>query len=309
MARTYPLDIPNLSGKLAVVTGASDGIGLVIATRLAQAGAEVIMPVRSRTKGDRAVERITAAAPGATVSTRTLDLSSLATVRALVAELIAEGRPIHILINNAGVMTPPTRQLTVDGFELQWGSNHLGHFALTTGLLPLLQAGNARVTQQTSVAARGGKILWDDLDAAKEYNAMAAYSSSKIATGLFARELAARSRAGGWGITSNYSHPGISPTNLLRAQPGIGRTTQPFNRTVIGWLSRMGVVGTPESAALPALMAATSPTAKADEFYGPKRIVGGGPARIANWGPLESMDEARRVWDVSEQLVTDRVRP
>lgn len=303
MPRNDDLTIPDLTGRLAVVTGASDGIGAVIATRLARAGAEVIMPVRSQQKGDAAAKRIRDAVTGARVSTRPLDLSSLESVAALAAQLQTEGRPIHILVNNAGVMHPPQRQETKDGFELQLGTNHLGHFALTLGILPLLRAGHARVTHQTSVAARSGAIHFDDLDAERDYDVMKAYSASKIAVGLFARELDARSRDGGWGISSNLSHPGVSPTNLLAAQPGMGRHTVSVERRIIGFLSRVGVAGTPQTAALPALMAATSPDAAGDQFFGPRRVIAGPPAQRALWKPLQDMAAAQRIWDESERLV------
>jgi NAD(P)-dependent dehydrogenase (short-subunit alcohol dehydrogenase family) len=194
MPRTPEIPLPDLTGRLAVVTGASDGIGHVVARRLAGAGAEVVLPVRSPEKGERAAQRIRDAVAGAVVSTRPLDLSSLASVAGLVDGLVSEGRPVHLLVNNAGVMRPPERQETVDGFELQMGTNHLGHVALTLGLLPLLREGRARVVHQTSVAARSGRVDLDDLDARRSYDVMAAYSASKIAVGLFARELDRRSR-------------------------------------------------------------------------------------------------------------------
>ena len=304
MAPTFDITIPDLTGKLAVVTGASDGIGQVIATQLARAGAEVIMPVRSSAKGESARARIRSQVPNAKVTTRALDLSSLDSVAALADELNAEGRAIHILINNAGVMTPPDRQVTKDGFELQLGTNHLGHFALTTGLLPLLSAGGARVTHQTSVAARSGEINWADLNWENDYDVMKAYSQSKIAAALFARELDARSRADGWGISSNMSHPGISPTNLLAAQPAMGRQRETGGRRLIRILSRLGVTGTVASAALPALMAATDPASRGDQFYGPKRTLGGPPVLQKQlWSPMQSMDDARRLWEESERLV------
>ncbi|GAA1645070.1 SDR family oxidoreductase [Actinoplanes couchii] len=185
--------VQNLAGRLAVVTGASDGVGLIVATRLAAAGAEVILPVRNRRKGDAALARIRREHPRAVVSLRDLDLSSLASVTALAATLTGEDRPVHLLINNAGVMTPPQRQTTADGFELQFGSNHLGHFALVGQLLPLLRAGHARVTSQLSVAANGGSINWDDLNWERSYDGRHAYSQSKIAFGLFGLELQRRS--------------------------------------------------------------------------------------------------------------------
>lgn len=306
MTRYHDIQIADLSGQLAVVTGASDGIGRVIASRLARAGADVVMPVRNPSKGESAAAGVRAQAPGARVSTRALDLSSLNSVAELVNTLTAEGRPINLLINNAGVMTPPDRQDTEDGFELQWGTNHLGHFALTLGLLPLLREGRARVTHQTSIAARSGKINWADLNWDNDYDGMRAYTQSKIAVGLFARELDARSRDADWGVTSNLSHPGVSPTNLLAAQPAMGRSTQTGGRRVISLLSRAGITGTVASAALPALMAATDPTSRGDQFYGPKRTIGGGPARQKAWSPLQNLDDARRIWDTSADLVGAR---
>ncbi|MGI5440319.1 SDR family oxidoreductase [Streptomyces shenzhenensis] len=306
MTRTIDIAIPGLSGTLAVITGASDGIGLVIAARLAEAGTEVIMPVRNPAKGEKAADHIRSRVPGAQVSTRALDLASLDSVAALAEQLVGEGRPINILINNAGVMTPPSRQVTKDGFELQFGTNHLGHFALTTALLPLLRAGRARVTHQTSIAARSGAINWGDLNWERTYDVRKAYSQSKIAVGLFARELDARSVAAGWGITSNLSHPGISPTNLLSAQPGMGRQKDTGSVRLIRTFSRMGVlVGTADTAALPALLAATGPDSQRGQFYGPdgRGNLRGAAAQQELWAPLRSMDDARRLWEASERLV------
>jgi NAD(P)-dependent dehydrogenase (short-subunit alcohol dehydrogenase family) len=305
MPRSYDLPIPDLTGQVAVVTGASDGIGTVIATRLARAGAEVIMPVRNQDKGAAVAEGIRTGVDGAKVSTRPLDLSSLTSVTDLVTTLSAEGRPINILVNNAGVMRPPARQVTQDGFELQWGTNHLGHFALTLGLMPLLREGHARVTHQTSVAARKGTVNWEDLNYEHSYDVMKAYTGSKIAVGLFARELDARSRVNGWGISSNLSHPGISPTNLLAAQPGMGRDRVPPERRLIGALSLIGLAGTPQNAALPALMAATTPDS-GDQFFGPKRTAGGPPTAQEHWAPMQNMDDAHRIWEASEQLINLR---
>ncbi|WP_436523576.1 SDR family oxidoreductase [Actinoplanes sp. HUAS TT8] len=306
MPRTRPdLTIGDLSGRRAVVTGASDGLGLSIAGRLAAAGAEVIMPVRNAVKGEAAIATIRQRTPGAQVSVRPLDLSSLDSVTALGRILRDEGRPVHLLINNAGVMTPPSRQTTADGFELQWGTNHLGHFALVAHLLPLLVAGHARVVSQISVAADQGAINWDDLNGEKSYSGMKAYSQSKIAFGLFGLELSRRSRAAGWGITSYLSHPGVAPTNLLGARPELGRDRQTVGRRVIVALSRRGILlGTPDSAALPALYAATSPDARDAGFYGPSGPghLGGPPAEQKLYSRLRDEQEAARVWAVSEKL-------
>lgn len=306
MPRT-PIDItvPDLSGQRALVTGASDGIGLGIATRLAAAGAEVLMPVRNPRKGEAAVSTITQQAPGANVSLRELDLSSLGSVAALGETLREEGQPIHMLINNAGVMTPPDRQTTSDGFELQFGTNHLGHFALVAHLLPLLRAGHARVTSQVSVAANQGAINWDDLNWERSYDGMKAYSQSKVAFGLFGLELDRRSQAGGWGITSNISHPGVAPTNLLAARSEVGRDQDTRSVRMIRALSSRGLlVGTVHSAQLPALYAATSPDAKRGGFYGPRGLghMGGPPGEQKLYSRLRRGEDAQRIWQASEEL-------
>ncbi|HUQ54467.1 SDR family oxidoreductase [Lentzea sp.] len=305
--RKFDIEIPDLAGKRAVVTGASDGVGLGIARRLAAAGAEVVMPVRNQAKGAAAVAVIRREVPGADVSLRELDLSSLRSVAALGSTLLEEDKPVHVLVNNAGVMTPPDRQTTADGFELQFGTNHLGHFALVQHLLPLLRAGRARVTSQISIAANANAINWDDLNWERSYSGGKAYSQSKIAFGLFGLELARRSAAGGWGVTSNLCHPGIAPTNLLAARPEVARDSDTLSVRVIRFLSARGiVVGTVESAQLPALLAATSPSPGG--FFGPSGAggLGGPPAEVPLYSRLRSKEEARRVWEKSEELVAVR---
>lgn len=312
MARkNIDIAVADLSGKRAVVTGASDGMGLGIATRLAAAGAEVLMPVRNLRKGEAAVATIREQVPDAQVSLRGLDLSSMVSVAELGESLLTEQKPIHILINNAGVMTPPERQSTADGFELQFGTNHLGHFALVGHLLPLLRAGRARVTSQISVAANRNAINWDDLNWERSYNGMCAYSQSKIAFGLFGLELDRRSEAGGWGITSNLSHPGVAPTNLLAARPEVGRDKDTLAVRMIRALSARGILfGTVESAQLPALYAATSPHAKRQGFYGPSGPghLGGPPREQKLYGRLRDAGQAQRIWRISEELVGLRYR-
>ena len=303
--RNIDITVPTLAGQRALVTGASDGMGLEIARRLAAAGAEVIMPVRNRRKGERAAASIRADVPSAKITLRDLDLSSLESVAALGETLRAEGEPINLLINNAGVMTPPSRQTTADGFELQLGTNHLGHFALVGRLLPLLRAGRARVTSQISIAARSGSIDWDDLDGERAYDAMKAYGQSKIAFGLFGLELDRRSEIGGWGITSNLSHPGVAPTSLLAARPEIARNGDTPKVRMIRWLSAHGILlGTVKSAGLPALMAATGLHAEGGVLYGPSGLghLGGAPAPQPLYRPLRSIQNATRVWEVSERL-------
>ncbi len=307
MPTTPHLDLPDLTGRLAVVTGASDGIGTVIARRLAAAGAEVVLPVRSAEKGERAALRIRAAVPRATVRTARLDLSRLDSVAALVTELRDADRPVDLLVNNAGVMRPPTRQETADGFELQVGTNHLGHFALTLGLLPLLRAANGRVVHQTSIAARRGSLDLTDFVQQRQGDVMRAYSASKIAIGLFARELDRRSRAAGWGVSSTLAHPGVSPTNLLAAQPGMGRERAGIERSVIGLLARVGVAGTVESAALPALLAAAGRDTAGGEFFGPTHTIGGRPRRVDPWPTFTDDATAAALWELSEEATGVRV--
>lgn len=309
-----PLDIPvpDLTGKLALVTGASDGVGLEIAARLARAGADILMPVRNEQKGEAAATEIRRRTPESSIRVLPLDLASLESIATLTAQLNDEGRPIDLLIANAGVMTPPTRQVSADGFELQLATNHLGHFALVAQLLPLLVEAKAHVTSQVSIAADQGAVNWDDPNWERGYDPMKAYSSSKIAFGLFAMQLQRRSDAASWGIRSTLAHPGVTPTNLLAAQPGMGRPTDTTAVTFIRAMSRRGLLfGTPASAALSAVYAATSPDARGGQIYGPKgfRRLSGLPAEQPMYSRLQSETDARRVWELSEQLTGVRVAP
>ena len=299
------LDLPDLTGRRALVTGGSDGIGRRVAERLAAAGAQVLLPVRNPVKGGEARDAILAEHPGARVELGALVLSSLAPVRALTDRLPGEGTPIDLLVLNAGVMTPPERRETADGFELQLGTNHLGHVALVAGLLPLLRAARARVVTQVSVAARSGSVLWDDLQSTRAYDAGRAYASSKIALGMFGMELQRRSEELGWGVTSVLSHPGVAATNLLAAHPEYGRGSVSPARRVIGALSARGILlGTPESAALPALLAATDPAPVPGRMYGPggPGHLGGAPSTQPLYRPLRSSADASRIWDLSQEL-------
>lgn len=300
--------IPDLTGRRALVTGASDGIGVRIAAHLAAAGAEVVMPARNASKLAVAQDRIRVEHPGALLEAESLDLSSLASVSALGERLVRDGRPIDLLVANAGVMSPPSRTTTVDGFELQFGTNHLGHVALVATLLPLLRAAGARVVVQTSIAARRARVQWDDLQSERSYDAMRAYGQSKLAPALFALELGRRSEAAGWGISTAISHPGVAPTSLLAARPEMGRSADTTAVRLIRWLSARGwVVGTPETAAYPAILAATDP-AGAGRCAGPTWRLGvGGPAGwIDPWPSLTDDAEARRVWDESLGLTGAR---
>jgi NAD(P)-dependent dehydrogenase (short-subunit alcohol dehydrogenase family) len=306
MPRKQPdIEVPDLTNKRVLITGASDGLGLGLAGRLAAAGAEVVMPVRNPTKGAAAIERIKAETPGAEVSLRDLDLASLESVAALGETLRGEGRAIDILINDAGVMAPKTRQTTGDGLELQFETNYLGHFALAAQVLPLLRAGRARVTTVSSMAARSSKYNWDDLQWEKDYNPMKSYGQSKLATLQFALELERRSQAGGWGITSNAAHPGLTSTNLQASGPNMGREKESGMDRWFKRLSKRGfLVQTVAAGVLPTLYAATSPEAKGGAFYGPDGFLHttGGPAEQAPYKPARSQADAERIWKVSEEL-------
>ncbi|OCB20288.1 short chain dehydrogenase [Mycobacterium malmoense] len=309
MADDLVATVPDLSGKLAVVTGANSGLGFGLARRLAAAGADVVMAIRNRAKGEQAIADIRKTVPDAKLTIKSLDLSSLAAVAALGEQLNAEGRPVDILINNAGVMTPPERDTTADGFELQFGSNHLGHFALTGHLLPLLRAaGNARVVSLSSLAARqSGKIHFDDPQFEKSYAAMSAYGQSKLAVLMFALELDRRSRAARWGIVSNAAHPGLTKTNLQIAGPSHGRDKPSLMERLYkaSWRFTPFFWQEIDEGILPALYAAAAPHAQGGAFYGPRgfyEAAGGGvrPAKV----PERARNEAdcQRLWELSERL-------
>ncbi|WP_203711280.1 SDR family oxidoreductase [Asanoa siamensis] len=297
--------VPDLTGRLALVTGASGGLGLSLATRLAEGGAEVLLGVRDAAKGLAALDRIRRELPAARVSVRTLDLASLDSVAALVGELDEEGRPIDLLVNNAGVMAPATRHTTADGLELQFGTNYLGHVALTLGLLPLLRAGHARVTTVTSAAAKHGKLDWTDPQGERKYSPVRAYNQSKLANLLFALELDRRSEAGGWGITSNAAHPGTTLTGLYAAGPNLGRAKRAPHEAIMTRLARWGVlVHHVDQGTLPILYAAVSPQARGGRLYGPDGFgeFTGGPTELSVYRTARDAAQAARLWDYSLEL-------
>lgn len=299
MARTENVQVPDLSGKLAVVTGANSGLGFGLTGRLIAAGAEVVMAVRNLEKGEAARDELLAAQPGATLRLERIDLASLDSVASFAAGRLGEGRPIDILINNAGIMMPPKRETTDDGFELQFESNYLGHYALTAQLLPLLQAAEApRVTSLSSFMAYFGRYDWNDLQSTR-YSPVRSYGLSKLAMLSFARELQTRSDRHGWGLLSDAAHPGFTRTNLQTTGPRRGKAPRPpreYRRTPFWQLIETGI--------LPALYAATSPDAAPGGYYGPDGFLGltGGshPAREPRAARNDA--DAARLFDVSAKL-------
>lgn len=298
MARWTASDIPSQAGRSAVVTG-TGGLGFETALALARAGAEVVIAGRNPDKGAAAVGTIRAIAPTAEVRFEPLDLANLDTVADFGARLRGQRGSLDLLINNAGVMVPPRRQETADGFELQFGTNHLGHFALTAHLRSLLIKGrDARVVTLSSIAARNGAINFDDLNARDRYRPMPAYCQSKLACLMFAFELQRRSTAGGWGISSIAAHPGVSRTDLLYNAAG-RRSPGGITRSLLWFLFQPAPQG-----ALPTLFAATAPSAKAGGYYGPDRLneTRGWPADAK--APPRALDTAAaaHLWTISERL-------
>jgi NAD(P)-dependent dehydrogenase (short-subunit alcohol dehydrogenase family) len=292
-------DIPSQRGRSAIVTG-TGGLGYETALALARAGGEIILAGRNGKKGAASVAQVKAAASGANIRFEELDLASLASVRSFGDRMRGQRQSLDLLINNAGVMTPPNRQVTSDGFELQFGTNYLGHFALTAHLLPLLVKGDApRVVNLSSLAHRSGKIHFDDLQWQRTYKPWPAYSQSKLAMLMFAFELQRRSDAAGWGLMSNAAHPGYARTELIANGPGAN-----------GILSRISMLLQPlasHSAAggsLPTLFAATSPAATGSGYYGPNWFYElKGPPEPAKVMPqAKDTAAAARLWEVSEHL-------
>jgi len=305
MAKPWTLkDIPDQTGRVAVVTGATGGLGYETALALAGANARVILTGRNAAKGWKAVNSIRAVHPQADVCFELLDLASLSSVAAFAAGMIAQGRPIHLLINNAGVMALPTREVTIDGFEMQLATNYLGHFALTARLLPLLIRGaRPRVVSLSSIAHRKGAIDLGDLQS-QDYQPWRAYGQSKLAMLMFALELQRRSDAGGWGVMSNAAHPGWARTELFANGPN---TAEGWSwQRIVATLAAPLFSHSAGAGALPTLYAATAPDARPATLYGPDRLgeMKGAPAiaKIAS----RALDEpvAAGLWNLSVALTS-----
>jgi NAD(P)-dependent dehydrogenase (short-subunit alcohol dehydrogenase family) len=292
-------DIPSQAGKLAVITGATGGLGYETALALAAAGAEVMLTGRNDAKGEVALAGIRQTVPHAKISYESLDLSRLANVAAFARRFAAAHDRLDMLINNAGVMAPPTRELTADGFELQFSTNYLSHFALTAQLMPLLMATPAaRVVPLGSIAAHQGRIDFSNLQSEQSYKPMVAYSQTKLACLMFGFELQRRSDLNGWGIASISAHPGVSRTELVTN--GMGDTGP------VGWVRKhlSGLFQPVPQGALPILMAATDPAARPGGYYGPQGWLEIRGLPGAATPPAHALDHnvARRLWGVSEEL-------
>ena len=303
---THFLDVPNLAGTHAIVTGANSGLGLELTRRLAGAGAAVTLAVRSADRGAAAVAQLRAQNPDARVELQIIDLASLASVAEFAEATIRRAEPVDILINNAGVMMPPTREVTRDGLELQFEANYLGHFALTAQLLPLLRSAKApRVVTLSSIYARAGRLEWDNLQSEKTYRPGRAYGLSKLAALMFARELNKRSASSGWGILAASAHPGATITNLQSTGPLLGRNPDSLRVRLNNLQYRVpGLYQNVDQGILPALFAATSVEAVGGAYYGPSGFqeLSGGPAPATVPKRALNPADSERLWTISEQL-------
>ncbi len=292
-------DIPSLQGRLAVVTGANSGIGWHTALELARAGSEVILASRTESKGRDAVDRIRQQLPQARVRAEILDLASLRSVQSFAARIDREPK-LDLLVNNAGVMAVPKRQVTEDGFEQQFGTNFLGPFALTMALLPaLLRAQSPRVTTVSSSAANMGlkKINFGDLQWERSYGPFRAYCQSKLADLMFALELGRRSAIAGLPLVSNAAHPGYASTNLQTSGPE--RQKNLGDRILEALMSHDASHG-----AMPTLRAATATDVVSGTYFAPDRMfqLKGDPVPVPIPKPAQNEAAARQLWETAEGL-------
>ncbi len=290
------------TGKTVLVTGANSGIGYQAALELARHGAHVLLGVRNPAKGRDALQRLLREAPGASAELADLDMASLVSVRAFAAAFMARGQALDILINNAGVMALASRELTPDGFELQFGTNHLGHFALTGLLLPaLLRSPASRVITVSSLAHRNGKIDLANLHSERHYKPWDAYNNSKLANLLFANELDRRVRAAGLPVLSVAVHPGISKTNIIANGPG--QAGKDLKIKVMNLVAPLLMQGD-GAGALPTLYGATVSGLHGGEYIGPDGFAEfKGSPKVVQPRP-QALDEnsAKALWQASEQL-------
>ncbi len=300
MAKWTADDLPDLSGKTIVVTGANSGIGYEAALQFARKRAAVILACRSMDKADAAVAQIKAAFPGAAAQAVQLDLASLSSVRSFADALRKAHRKLDVLCNNAGVMAIPY-QRTADGFEMQFGTNHLGHFALTGLLLDLLLAADrARIVTVTSSGHRMGSIRFDDLNWQHGYRKWFAYGQSKLANLLFCSELQRRLEKGGHRAISVACHPGYAATNLQAAGPRM--TGSAMKEALMNVANRM-FAQSAAAGALPTLYAAAAPDVRGNDYIGPDGFgeMWGSPIKVDRSRAARDSSTAARLWEISEQ--------
>lgn len=291
--------IPDQTGRIAVITGATSGLGLCCAHTLARRGAEVVLAVRNTARGEVTAASIRAEVPAAKLSVSSLDLASLASVREFAARTGGTLPRIDMLLNNAGLGMQPQRHETQDGFEQQFGTNHLGHFALTALLVPtLLRAPAPRVVTVASMAHRRGTIAWDDLQSKQAYNGRLAYNQSKLANLMFALELAARAKEQESALSSIPAHPGLALTGFLAA------TELPAYMRAVGVIVSRLLGQSAEAGSWPSIYAATMPDAANGEYWGPDGIleIRGLPARGRVWPHATNRADWQRLWAISEEL-------
>ncbi|MFF1956891.1 oxidoreductase [Streptomyces sp. NPDC058220] len=293
--------IPDQTKRVFVVTGANSGLGLATTRALVRRGGHVILAVRDEEKGRRAAAEITAEQPGARLEVRHIDLADIDSVRAFAHQLRADHPRLDVLVNNAGVMAPP-RSLSAQGHELQFASNHLGHFALTGLLLDLLADGNdPRVVTVSSTNHRQGRLFFDDLAGEHTYSPMAFYNQSKFANAVFGQELHRRLTEVGSPVRSVLAHPGYAATNLQTSAP-VGMVKLLFGRILTPFAQ------SPDQGALPQLYAATDPDVEGGQFIGPDGLgeLRGGPTRVQLSPAAADAETGRRLWELSEQLTDVR---
>lgn len=294
-------NVPSQAGRRFIITGSNSGTGKEATRRLAAAGAHIVMAVRTPSKGEDARREILAESPNADLEVRQLDLADLASVHAFAASVLADRRPVDVLVNNAGVMAPPTRFTTTDGFELQLGSNFLGPFALTMLLLPrILESSKPRVATMTSGTANFGRIDFNDLQREHNYRPFTSYAQSKLADMLFSERLAMVSTERGWGLLSTMAHPGYTRTNLQSSGANLGRDgaqKPPIQRTI---LPSQDVT----QGAEPLLFAAADPAAEQGAYYGPGGTFGlvGPTKKTALPRSARRAGVPAKLWALAEQL-------
>lgn len=293
-------DIPDQKGRTVLITGANSGLGLRSAEALARAGAQVLLACRNPKKAAAALEAVEACATTRAPSVIALDLADLSSVEAAVDAVADRVDRLDVLMNNAGVMAIPLRR-TADDFEMQFGTNHLGHFALTGRLLSLLLAAeHPRVVSTSSQAHRIGKMRWDDLHWRNRYSKWTAYGQSKLANLLFAFDLDRRAKSEGTALVSAAAHPGYASTQLQSAGPEMAGS--PLMERAMDLGNRL-VAQSDAEGALPQLYAATMPEAKGGEYYGPNGPfeMRGSPKKVGCTGAARDVSAARRLWEISEQ--------